>query len=262
MSAAKEYKCRIIGFEDCWKKSSDTEQTIAITDTEVTPSELIRAAQGTQIRHLVQRKNPHFDTECATAETMIFNPQKFLAEPLNTIFGADSGRAELELKLQVTSKKSLVLAKLGDFVASLARSRTIWDHSLLVADELYTNSAKNGWSPNVKPFATPPQFQGSIDFFAQADAKRLVIGCRDSFGTLDVWNVIARIATCYEKGLADSIQRGSAGAGIGSFMVFESSLSYYVAAEKNRQTVVCVALPLGYSRRAGAGLAKNIHLLP
>jgi hypothetical protein len=262
VSAAKAYQSRVIDFADCWQKSPHTEQTIAIAENEVSPSDLIRVAHGTKIRHLVQKTNPHFDTECVTAEAMILHPQRFLADPLNTIFGTRSERAEFALTLQVTSKKSSVLTQFGDFVANLPRSRTIWDQSLLVADELFTNSAKNGWDPSVKPFATPPQFQGSIDFFAQADTKRLVIGCRDSFGTLDVWSVIARIANCYEKGLADSIQRGSAGAGIGSFMVFESCLSYYLAVEKNCQTVVCVALPLGYSRRAGAGLAKNIHLLP
>jgi hypothetical protein len=101
-----------------------------------------------------------------------------------------------------------------------------------------------------------------IELFAQADAKRLIIGCRDSFGEYDGRMVAERIKSCFDNGVANSIRHGTTGAGIGSYMIFDSCISYYGGSEKGVRTVVCVALPLGIGNRVRTTLPKNIHLLP
>jgi hypothetical protein len=243
-------------------QSDDATKTVGITK-DLDGAGVIGLLQSTGIRHIVQKDGFAFEEELKTAEKMIREPDLFLDHPLDAIFGfdGDQSRKTFSFKCDASEKKTSVLTKFGDFVAGLKGSRSIWDNALLIGDELYTNSSKNAWDAGPTLFFGNPARNGQIEFTAQADGVRLVICCRDSFGTLDVEGVINRISTCYRNGVSQSIRHDTAGAGIGSHMVFESCVSYYAGSQKNKQSVVCVSLPLGLSRRILSGLCKNIHLL-
>ena len=130
----------------------------------------------------------------------------------------------------------------------------------MIADELYTNGAKLGFDPARLSKGAKLVRPGLVEFFARTDGLRLVLGVRDSYGTLRFEQVLSRISRCFEDGMAGSIKQGEGGAGIGSFMVFNACISYYAGVERGKRTVVCVSLPVGISRREGNALPKNIHL--
>ena len=155
----------------------------------------------------------------------------------------------------------MVLSKFEEFLISLPGTSAIRDSAFTVADELFTNGIKNAWPEGSNRRTTRPTLDGEVQFFARSDGKRLIIGCRDNFGLLGFAKILARIQMCYENGVAESISQSEGGAGIGSFMVFNSSVSYYAAVSPGNHTVVCVALPLGISARKLSKLSKNIHLV-
>lgn len=238
------------------------DELVAVTQS-MTPQELIRLVATTGIRHLVQKDGIAYDAEVEAAKKILTNPNCFITDPIETILGpaGEGARMSFKVTCSASERKTQTLTSFGDFVAGLPGSRTIWDQALLIADELYTNGSKNAWDPGTGVFNGPPVRTGTVEFFAEATKDRLVIGCRDSFGKLNVEHAVNRIATCYENGVAQSIKHGNGGAGIGTYMVFDSSLSYYAGVDENRWSCVCVVLPLGLSRRQATGLPKNIHLI-
>ncbi len=243
--------------------STEIAKSIGVA-TGLSPEAVIRLVHSTGLRHIVQQDGMRFDAECSIAERMIEQPNLFLRDPLGTILGPTLGAEQhhrFGMVFDAAEKKGLLLGPFGDFVAGLAGGRTIWDSALMIADEFFTNASKNAWGRTSGLFQGEPVHSGTIEFFAEANADLLVIGCRDTFGRLAVQNIVERIKACYDKGVADSIRYGNSGAGIGSFMVFDACMSYYAGVARGQSTVVCVAVPLGLSRRAVAALPKNIHLL-
>lgn len=231
--------------------------------TSLAPNDVVKIIHDTKLCHLVQADGLRFAAECAAAERMLRDPAGFLRHPVETIFGpqAFDQRKRFGLVFDASEKKGRLLAPFSDFVAGLEGGRTIWDSSLMIADELYTNASKNAWRKDAGLFQGPASFDGSIEFFAAADKEMLLIGCRDTFGRLVPRDVVARIKSCFDQGVAESIRFGTGGAGIGSYMVFDACISYYAGSQEGLTSVVCVALPLGMSRRAMASQPKNLHLV-
>ncbi|GEM_PF-2228600 len=234
------------------------------------PEDVIRAVQAKNINHVVQKDSLFFDTELLIAQKMTANPELFVTDPLKVIFDSAmltegpilaSNDRTLMLNLKPTDKKAEVLAQFERFLASLEGVAAIRDSAFTVADELFTNGIKCAWPAGSNRKTSAPTLTGDVDFFSRSDGKRLVIGCRDSFGLLAFAPILSRIQNCYEMGVAQSISQSEGGAGIGSFMIFSNSVSYYAAVSPNNKTVVCVSLPLGMSSRKVSKLSKNIHLV-
>lgn len=228
------------------------------------PEEVIRLVANTELRHLVQKNGLAFDSELALARIMIKRPRAFLDQPIGLILGPSEDPDKLpglSVVSTVDEKKGKTLQQFENYMMALKGSKTIREQALVIADELYTNGAKNAWPAGSRAFRSTPERPGIVEFFARSDGTRLVFGCKDSYGEMGLNSVVSRIHSCYNKGVAQSISQGEGGAGIGSFMVFNSCLSYYAGVEKGRRTVVCVALPLGMGLREASELPKNIHLV-
>lgn len=231
----------------------------------IPPAEVIRLVHESGVRHVVQKDSPSFDAEIAVARLMFERPHEFFDDPATAVLGLppDDDAAPssfLKIESSASEKKTAMLERFENFLAEVPGTRTIRESAVLIADELYTNGSKNCWSP-FGGLGEGPAREGRITFFARSDGRRLVIGCLDTYGELVLPEVLARIRSCYERGVAESINQGGGGAGIGSFMVFDHCISYYAGVEPGERTVVCAALPLGLSRRELEKLTKNIHLL-
>jgi hypothetical protein len=226
------------------------------------PSDVIRFMLEEKVQHIVQKDGPNFDSELKAAETMCANQFALLDSPLETICGPF--RPDEQAFLKVSSfddKKSVALEAFEQFLQTIKGARGIRDQAMMIADELFTNGAKNGWDPPRLSKDSKPVRPGRVEFFARACDNRIVFGCRDTYGQLGFDQVLLRIRRCFEEGIAQSISQGRGGAGIGSFMVFNSCISYYASVEKGKRTVVCVALPLGLKQGDTGSIPKNIHLV-
>jgi len=77
---------------------------------------------------------------------------------------------------------------------------------------------------------------------------------------LSVNKLFKRIKNCYDTSVGDNINySGAGGAGIGSYLIFNSSASYFAEVKVQSHTIVCCTVPLGMSSRARLNIAKNLH---
>ncbi len=256
-------KAKVVQLTKGEAPSSAVKGTIGVVEA-MQAIDVVRLAHLSNFSHIVQRDGLAFDHELAMAQDMAENIASFLKDPIRMILGGLGGEAEprqsMYLINPVTVKKTETLEKFDAFLKTIKGARRIRDQAILVADELYTNAVKPGY-PRDKVSPAQSAREGSVEFFAEHDGVRLVLGCRDSFGELGFSQVLTSITHCFEKGVVRSINQGEGGAGIGSFLVFNTCISYYCGVEKGRSTVVCVALPLGVSDAELANLPKNIHLV-
>lgn len=260
-------KAKVIQFSQGDIPPVDGTGTIGVVEA-MQAQDVVRLAHASNFSHIVQRDGMAFDHELATAQAMTENLGAFLKDPVSMILGplADGAvaRESMHVTNHVNEKKGATLEKFEVFLKSIKSARRIREQAILVADELYTNAVKTG-RPLLKAqeneSSGPNVREGSVEFFAEHDGTRLVLGCRDSFGELGFSQVLTRITHCFEKGVVHSINQGDGGAGIGSFIVFNTCISYYCGVDKGRMTVVCVALPLGVTDAVLANLPKNIHLV-
>ncbi len=254
-------KPKIVDFSRGEIAPPDGKGTIGVVEA-MRPSDVVRLAHVSNFSHIVQKDGLAFENELKTAQMMTENVVQFLADPLSVIFGRESGESSNSMFVQnpVTEKKTRTLELFEAYIKGIKSARRIREQAILVADELYTNAMKIG-HPHEKMSTTPLARTGTVEFFAEHDERRLVLGCRDSFGELGFSQVLTRISHCFDRGVVHSINQGEGGAGIGSFMVFNTCISYYCGVDKGKSTVVCVALPLGVTDEQLASLPKNIHLV-
>lgn len=253
-------KAQLIEFRAGELVSGDYSGAIGIVE-EIPANEVIKVIQDSHVAHVVQKNGMAYETELALANAMSGNLAEFLDDPLRLILGShEVAYPSLVVTSEASETKVKTLALFEDYLKSLRGARRIREPAIMMADELYTNAAKNGGyhtKLNSEPKEKRP---GTVEFFASCDETRLVFGCRDSYGDLGFSTVLNRINECFENGIVQSINNGSGGAGIGSFMVFKACISYYCGVEKGKRTVVCVALPLGSSADELDSFPKNIHL--
>jgi hypothetical protein len=240
--------------------SADLSQGIGVGEG-LNPQQIVQLALKHGVKHIVQKDGLHFDQEVRAARAMIERPEKFFSHPLV------KGR-RFSKSYATGTLKDEPLSDLGVFFAEASGTRRISEIAHLAVDEFFTNATRNGWSK--KDYASdrrtleldgPVERPGSIEVFAHADNERLTLGCRDTYGLLEVGDILKRLEICLVNGVSESIRRGPGGAGIGSYLVFQSGVSYYAGVHRNQATVVCVAFALGQSARTAQEPAKNLHLV-
>lgn len=261
MNSAKIKKARLVEFDGV---PSDLVEhgSIAITNG-FDPQQVIQMAFEKGALHVVQKNCRTYEQELLVSEVMLFRPQFFLQDPVSVILDKKPIH-EFRVECSAQDHKKIPLEKLELFISSLHGSRSIMSEVVSSTEEIYTNASKNtgNFYKHLKS-VTPPQVarEGSISLVAGATQDTLVVGCIDSFGLLDVQSLLARILTCYDRGIADSIRMGAGGAGIGTFLVYSFAMNIYIAVEKNKKTAVFCSYPLGMRTKDFEQLPKNLHLM-
>ncbi len=257
-------KAKVIQLHSSAPRPPETESgSIGVVD-DLLPGDVVRLAHNYNFSHIIQKSGLAFDREMNTAKIMTEQLGSFMTNPVGVILGTpqpgEPARQTFKLVNSASEKKTQSLELFEAYLGGVKAARRIRTQAMLVADELYTNATKIGQPhPRISPAAV--KREGTVEFFAESDGQRLIIGCRDSFGQMSFRHVLDRLSQCFENGIARSIKQGESGAGIGSFLIFNTCVSYYCAVDTGRATVVCVALPLGVSDDELAGLPKNIHLV-
>ncbi len=210
--------------------------------------------------HIVQQDGLLFEIELRIAQEMIAKPREFIEHPFASVFGVPSLTPALCIQGKAEIKKRSVLGQFADYLQDVDGVRAVREEAMMIADELYTNGSKNA-APLVGKHDPATVKPGWVKFMAHADKDRLVVGCVDSYGALDVTMITSRVLGCFRNGVADSINETGAGAGIGGFMVFNSCSSLYIAVEKGQRTVVMCTLPMHMRNKTLLDLPKHFHAL-
>lgn len=234
-------------------------------------NEVLSYVMDKGFEQVVQEVNPLFDTEILSSLIISRAPEKFFEFPLSAILnpaqvGPDAEKAAnlLEINYHRSDQKSEVLSKIISAVRKISPRSTLLEDVRLVADELFSNSlynapfvAQNKVIERSEKIVLDPAQGGR--FLLGADAERVLIVCEDSFGSLDLDSLVVRMKNCLESGKGKMINTGQGGAGIGTYMIFETCVSLYTAVDKSKKTIFACLFPLRSAYRNQPDLGKNIH---
>lgn len=291
MSAAKKLKpdwrsivdsdlkggLRLVSSAESNLGKTHTKQTVLVTDL-ASPEEILAYSLDKGFSQIVQTDSNYFESDLKSSAVLALQPHAIKDFPISIILDPHNYGLGPEVRLRILNEefskakdKYQLLQKLEVECKKLSKSVGLIADVITVADELLTNAIFN--APFVDLGNTAPgesrenpevgMGNGNTGtFFVGADAERIVIGCRDPYGSLNASKLFTRIRNCYVRSVAASINMDSkGGAGIGSFMVFNSSTSYFVAVEKQKITVICAVIPIKGSNRTRQESPKNLHYI-
>ncbi len=139
-------------------------------------------------------------------------------------------------KFFAQSKKTDFLLQVENFLKP-TQFRKVRDDIYLIADELFTNFAKSAIDQ-----------KKAMSFGIDANQDTVVIYCKDSFGTLKAKDMLENMQRCFANGIKNSIKSNqSAGAGIGSFLIYTLGVGMAITVDPGKGSLVLVWMP------------KNIH---
>lgn len=214
-------------------------------------------------------------SEVRTSELMINRPQEFLDQPVSAILGTRPGHTgggldDWSRSFSAIREKDPLLNDLQSWLASWLKSSSAQSDILLMADELITNALFNAPFVNKTTFDNPGidrtdrevkmpgGFQGQI--MVGRDDDRVVVACRDPFGSLNVEKYLNRLLKCESSGFASSINTtGKGGAGVGNCLVFNVCSSLYIGVRDSATTVVAASFFWKWSGKKRAQSFKGLH---
>lgn len=240
------------------------------------PERVIDFAVSQKANHICQASGTFFSTEILAASYLTAYPQKAMQYPLSAMLrpGVFSDQVESSLRgfsarFSGSDDKKSVLDAFGIWAEKELKNQTLVTESLSAADEMVMNAIYNAPFVNSLGKLEAPALDsekvrrgaGKLGLiFAGVHEKQLVIGCVDEYGSLHIDSLLKRIQTCFTGGIAENVNwSGVGGAGIGSFMLFKLSISYHIAVQKGRQTLVFCKIPVGMSARKREEEPKNLH---
>lgn len=229
------------------------------------------------VNHIIQKSNFKSENELEVSSLMMSNPTVFIDYPLSAIFGCDNPTYETETKftqfssvLENVTHKRNVLAQIENYLTTISNSKSFITDVLTASDEIITNSIYNapfiaineeasGTSRDYKKVTIDPSKKPYI--FVGKDNDRIIVGCRDLYGSLNTQHLIKRIKKCYENNPGEAMNFGPGGAGIGTFLIFDSCISLYIAVDSGISTTICCAFPLKVSATKRSQIPKNLHII-
>lgn len=235
--------------------------------------DLLWLARAAEVSHVVQNDGWQPEMQIQIANEMLCDPKSFIRNPIETLVTKDEARngRHFIFRCDASEKKNRMLEELEKFLTFSTSTSRRSETACLIMDELFNNATRN--ARMIAASSDAGQGLRLVEAFAFASSHQLVLGCRDSFGRLAIPAVLARIETCLVDGVAESIRRGTEGAGIGSYLVFDACDSYFVAVHEGAATVVGGVIALegraqSKAARAEAGSEsgsrkrfKHLHLI-
>lgn len=241
------------------------------------PCRVLETALNQGTEHICQADGGALESETLTASLMAAQPEIFLKNPVAAILdpkGCQSNAAQsvanFRAQFHQASEKDRVVDGIREYLGNAGKAESLINDVSMVADEMFTNAVfnapfvdlKTGFNPGVDrsdwSVAMDPGFDGEI--LMGADEQRLVIACRDPYGSLDVKQFLTRVFDCCQTGISANMRMGNGGAGIGSFMVFNAGSSLYLGVCRGVMTVVAVSIHWKWSGRKRSEALKNVHV--
>lgn len=240
------------------------------------PEQVLRLATELDYTHVIQKNGLEYAKELQTTEILIEDPTGFFNFPVASIFNPTdlspegNKRAILADTLFTSSAQKRDL--LDQFIKSMQNRtlpQTLIEDITLVADEMFTNAVFNApfvdktthKNANVSRHSMEVSFNSAQPgrMLMAADQTRIMIACEDPYGSLNLNGYLTKIKATYDRGAAATMNFGSGGAGIGSYIIFNTSASLYVGVKAGRATIIACLLPLGLSNRKRSLLPKHLH---
>jgi hypothetical protein len=241
------------------------------------PVEVLNKVLSNNLTHIIDENTLDFNSEIGVAALLNTQPDVFFQSPTLSIADPSgklrkNGTAKELISQTFTraSEKNSLLQTVEENLMQHKTSTSLRSDVMVVVDELVTNAIYNApFVDKENKYVGASRIREDVELHPGHQARlmvainesRIVIGVTDPYGKLHTKRLLERIKRCYDAGVASTMNlTAHGGAGIGSFMVYNSSSSYFIAVDEGSNTTVCAALPLKMSSRARQELPKNIHI--
>lgn len=230
------------------------------------------------LQHVVQENNLDIQSELNSSALMINHCDSFMKFPVSSVLDPENAGMKNEnkyVKWQRSFDNSSQKIEIIDSFLVEAKKVVLQDSLIqslrIVVDEFFTNAVYNAplaspsteISPQPRKENVVQMSKGNLGRMVMGyDQNKMVIGCEDSYGSLNLSDLMIRIKNCYDLGLDKVINFDSqGGAGIGTFMVIDICTSFYAAVNPGKKTWVLAAVPYTLSGKKRQEIGKNIHLV-
>ncbi len=226
------------------------------------------------INHFVNENRADFINELNFSAAVQQNPEQFFKDPAKTVFQFKDNSNSNELykrEYNSNNEKPTILDEVDTVSDQNNFPNSTKGITRCILDELFTNTIYNapfmdfennnsGASRSNNDIILPEGKMSEV--FLATNSSEILIGCRDPFGTLNLDYIKKKIFNCYKNGVSNSMNKeNTGGAGIGTYMVIESSCTYFAATNKGRETIVATAIPLKMSNIKRTEHPKNYHFI-
>lgn len=254
-------------------KKVDPKTTIAVGAA--TPLKtIITLLRDYEIEHFVQTNRNDFFFDLFAASLMLKKPSRFMKNPVP--FFIQNFKKDLikhhEVRsktwtFQSTAQKNTIMGELENFLSGHARTQNYSSSAIMIADELVSNAlfsapvdedSKALYQNLPRSSSIVLDMSKECELFVSHDEHRLLLGCTDPFGSVDMKKIIQRLYTIYV--LEDSKpDLKSQSAGLGIKMMIDNSCGFYLVYKRNIKTLVCCAIPISLSYKKSELYPKNLH---
>lgn len=246
--------------------------------TGLSPEDILRFATDHGFQHLVQKDGFNFDRELKASENLILNPESFFNNPVSSILKPEAVSAEsdqslicIDERFDSSGQKRGLLESISKYMESKGLSQTLIEDVQAVADEFITNAVYNAPfidpSTHINPGLSRTDMEIKLKGGKQGrillahDETQLVVGCEDPYGSLNLESYLAKIRATYLRGPAATMNFGSGGAGLGSYIIFNAGASLFFGVKQARVTLLCCSIPLKMSYKKRVLLPKHLHVI-
>lgn len=268
----------VVSVGQIFPRENDAKTCLGVCEGE--PQEVIVPwMANTGVRHVVQTSHPEFEREVQSSLEMMNESANIFEDPVKVILRT-VGRQEIqegkpdaaywEREFTSSKEKDSILGEVRAFVQASPKSATILDAVVTSTDEMISNAIYNAPvdENNQHTFKDRDRSEkielpssGAAKIFMAHDGQWLVVGCVDPYGSLYPSQLLSHLARSYEAG-ADSVMNvdGPGGAHIGTRMMLDMCVGFYVAVEDGVRTLVAVTFPFGKSNRQMGKMPKAVHV--
>lgn len=236
----------------------------------MTPRSILDFFIKTGVNHLIQAEEADLGKHLAAAGHLITDTRRFIENPGQCILGFPAGQDHgVRFRVKGSKERQFIHSSISTFVETLPAYETVRESILIISDELVTNAIFNAPRDegNQKQFAKLDRNEDVrldhgfwAELFVMVDENDLLIGCRDPYGSIDRIPFLKRLANSYPEKKHISINMEKGGAGIGCRMILDHCTSFWVAVEKNKESLVCCVVPLRKRMKSMSESPKTIHI--
>lgn len=235
----------------------------------LSPEQVIEARLFQGHSHILQLDCHEYDKELSNCEKLIKAPELFFKDPVGSVI--QNSTSLVDVNFQSSTEKSGVIAQVSMKLRGLNLAGSFVDQVQLVVDEMFSNAIYNAPATDLKTNinSNVDRSSGVIAMhsgktgriYVAHDDTRVLLGCADPYGTLNLDYYLGKVLGNYQNKNGPSINFGPGGAGIGSYIIFNSGSSLYFGVSPGNATIISCVFPMKMNNRQRSLVPKNLHCI-
>ncbi len=251
--------------------TKDAEKTIVV-GSGMGMDECIKIANFTGLKHFVNEDRSDFFYGLFCASILIKQPQSFVQNPItffrihmNADLKPDEAReapTERIIKVDGIDQKYDALSDIQKELNKNKMTRVFADEAQIALDELMINAFYQGPGTHAATVKAPSEKQPSeksLEVFMIYNSRRLIVGCIDQYGSLNVSNLVNHLYNRSNESLL-AVRENSRTGGLGLTYIIEHSATFYAVCGQGVNTMVATMFPLREGGSMLESYPKNLHL--